>query len=55
MNTLQLKRALEHNPSTQKDLWWSICFDLNYLRHVDTFPYGFVANTDPSTELERIG
>ena len=49
MNTLQLKRALEHNPSTKKIFGGVFAAD-ELPKTFDTFPYGFVANTDPSTE-----
>ena len=48
MNTLQLKRALEHNPSTKKIFGGVFAAD-ELPKTFDTFPYGFVANTDPST------
>ena len=49
MNTLQLKRALEHNPSTKKIFGGVFAAD-ELPKTFDTFPYGLVANTDPSTE-----
>ena len=49
MNTLQLKRALERNPSTKKIFGGVFAAD-ELPKTFDTFPYGFVANTDPSTE-----
>ena len=49
MNTLQLKRALEHNTFTKKIFGGVFAAD-ELPKTFDTFPYGFVANTDPSTE-----
>ena len=48
MNTLQIKRALERNTFTEK----TFCgvFAADELPIINTFPCGFVANTDPSTE-----
>ena len=49
MNTLQIKRALERNPYTKK----TFCgvFPADQLpKTFYTFPCGFVANTDPSTQ-----
>ena len=49
MDTLQIKRALEHNTFTKKT--FSGVFSADVLPEIiDTFPCGFVANTDPSTE-----
>ena len=48
MNTLQLKRALERNPSTRK-IFCGV-FAADQLPKINTFPCGFVANTDPITE-----
>ena len=48
MNTLQLKRALEHNTFTKK-IFGGV-FAADELPKVITPPCGFVANTDPSTE-----
>ena len=48
MNTLQLKRALEHNTFTKK-IFGGV-FAADELPKVITSPCGFVANTDPSTE-----
>ena len=49
MNTYQLKRALERNPDTKKIFGGVFAAD-ELPKTIDTFPYGFVANTDPSTE-----
>ena len=49
MNTLQLKRALEHTRLRKRSSVEYLLL-MNYLRHSIRFPYGFVANTDPSTE-----
>ena len=49
MNTLQLKRALEHNTFTKKIFGGVFAAD-ELPKTFDTFPCGFVANTDPSTE-----
>ena len=49
MNTLQIKRALERNTFTKKI--FARVFAADELPEIiDTFPCGFVANTDPSTE-----
>ena len=48
MNTLQLERALEHNTFTKK-IFGGV-FAADELPTLNTFPSGFVANTDPSTE-----
>ena len=48
MNTLQLERALKHNTFTKK-IFVGV-FAADELPTLNTFPYGFVANTDPSTE-----
>ena len=49
MNTQQIKRVLEHNPYTKK-IFCGV-FPADQLpKTIDTFPCGFVANTDPSTE-----
>ena len=49
MNTVQIKRALESNPYTKK-IFCGV-FPADQLpKTTDTFPCGFVANTDPSTE-----
>ena len=49
MNTLQIKRALEHNRFTKKNFCGVFAAD-KIPKSFDTFPCGFVANTDPSTE-----
>ena len=49
MNTLQIKRALERNAFTKKIFGGVFAAD-EVPQTIDTFPYGFVANTDPSTE-----
>ena len=49
MNTLQIKRALERNMFTKKIFGGVFAAD-EVPQIIDTFPYGFVANTDPSTE-----
>ena len=49
MNTLQLKWALEHNTFTKKIFGGVFAAD-ELPKTFDTFPYGFVANTDPITE-----
>ena len=55
MNTLQLERALKHNTFTKKIFVGVFAAD-EVPEIIDTFPYGFVANTDPSTEPgTRIG
>ena len=48
MNSLQLKRALERNTYTKKT--FRGVFAADEMPTLDTFPCGFVANTDPSTE-----
>ena len=49
MDTLQIKRALEHNTFTKKT--FSGVFAADELPEIiDASPCGFVANTDPSTE-----
>ena len=48
MNTLQLERALKHNTFTKK-IFVGV-FAADELPTLNTFPCGFVANTDPSTE-----
>ena len=48
MNSLQLERALERNPFTKKT--FRGVFAADELPDLDTFPSGFVANTDPRTE-----
>ena len=47
--TREDKRALERNPSTKKIFGGVFAAD-ELPKTFDTFPYGFVANTDPSTE-----
>ena len=54
MNTLQIKRALERNAFTKKIFSGVFAAD-EVPQIIDTFPYGFVANTDPSTEPGTIG
>ena len=49
MNTLQLKRALERNTFTKKIFGGVFAAD-ELPKVMNTFPCGFVANTDPSTE-----
>ena len=49
MNTFQIKRALERNPSTKKIFCGVFAAD-QLPKTIDTFPCGFVANTDPITE-----
>ena len=54
MNTLQLERALKRNTFTKKI--FVVVFAADELPKLNTFPCGFVANTDPSTEPgTRIG
>ena len=48
MNTLQLERALKRNTYTKK-IFVGV-FAADELPKLNTFPCGFVANTDPSTE-----
>ena len=48
MNTLQLEQALKHNTFTKK-IFVGV-FAADELPTLNTFPSGFVANTDPSTE-----
>ena len=48
MNTLQIKRALERDTFTKK-IFGGV-FAADELPKIITFPCGFVANTDPSTE-----
>ena len=54
MNTLQIKRALERNPFTKKIFAGVFAAD-ELPEIIDTFPCGFVANTDPSTEPGTLG
>ena len=54
MNTLQLKRALERNPFTKKTFRGVFAAD-ELPEIINTFPYRFVANTDPSTEPGTLG
>ena len=49
MNTLQIKRALERNTFTKKTFCGVFAAD-ELPEIINTFPCGFVANTDPSTE-----
>lgn len=49
MNTFEIKRALERNPFTKKIFRGVFAAD-ELPERIDTFPCGFVANTDPSTE-----
>ena len=53
MNTLQLERALKHNTFTKK-IFVGV-FAADELPTLNTFPSGFVANTDPSTEPGTLG
>ena len=48
MNTLQIERALKRNRFTKK-IFVGV-FAADQLPKINTFPCGFVANTDPSTE-----
>ena len=50
MDTLQIKRALEPNKFTKKNFCGVFAADM-LPKSLNTFPCGFVANTDPSTEL----
>ena len=49
MNTLQIKRALERDTFTKKIFGGVFAAD-ELPKVMNTFPCGFVANTDPSTE-----
>ena len=49
MDTLQVKRALERNTFTKKTFCGVFAAD-ELPEKIDTFPCGFVVNTDPSTE-----
>ncbi len=49
MNTQQIERALKHNPKTVKRFCGVFPSD-RLPKSLSTFPCGFVANTDPSTE-----
>ena len=49
MNTLQLKRALERDTFTKKIFGGVFAAD-ELPKVMNTFPFGFVANTDHSTE-----
>ena len=53
MNSIQIKWALERNTFTKK----TFCgvFAADEMPKLDTFPCGFVANTDPSTEPGTTG
>ena len=53
MNSLQLERALERNPYTKKT--FRGVFAADEMPDLDTFPCGFVANTDPRTEPGTLG
>ena len=53
MNTLQLERALKRNTFTKK-IFVGV-FAADELPTLNTFPCGFVANTDPSTEPGTLG
>ena len=53
MNTLQLERALKRNTFTKK-IFGGV-FAADELPTLNTFPSGFVANTDPSTESGTLG
>ena len=50
MDTLQIKRALERNTFTKK-IFCGVFASDELPEIIDTFPCGFVVNTDPSTEL----
>ena len=54
MNTLQIKRALERNAFTKKTFCGVFAAD-EVPKIINTFPCGFVANTDPSTEPGTAG
>ena len=54
MNTLQIKRALERDTFTKKIFGGVFAAD-ELPKVMNTFPCGFVANTDPSTEPGTIG
>ena len=54
MNTLQIKWALERNTLTKKIFGGVFAAD-ELPKVMNTFPCGFVANTDPSTEPGTIG
>ena len=49
MNTLQIKRALESNSFTKRNFRGVFAAD-ELPKSLDTFPCGFIANTDPSTK-----
>ena len=53
MDTLQLERALKRNTYTKK-IFVGV-FATDELPKLNTFPCGFVANTDPSTEPGTLG
>ena len=55
MNTLQIKRALERDTFTKKIFGGVFAADDELPKIMNTFPCGFVANTDPSTEPGTIG
>ena len=54
MNTLQIKRALERDTFTKKIFGGVFAAD-ELPKVMNTFPCGFVANTDPSTEPGTLG
>ena len=54
MNTLQIKRALERDAFTKKIFGGVFAAD-ELPKVMNTFPCGFVANTDPSTEPGTLG
>ena len=54
MNTFQIKRALEHDTFTKKIFGGVFAAD-ELPKIINTFPCGFVANTDPSTEPGTMG
>ena len=54
MNTLQIKRALERDTFTKKIFGGVFAAD-ELPKIMNTFPCGFVANTDPSTEPGTLG
>ena len=54
MNTLQIKRALERDTFTKKIFGGVFAAD-ELPKVMNTFPFGFVANTDPSTEPGTLG
>ena len=54
MNTLQIKRALERDTFTKKIFGGVFAAD-ELPKIMNTFPCGFVANTNPSTEPGTLG